>query len=51
MILPVDKLQKIDQIAQKQDIKFTAAMDTILEYGLREYERRMGASPSLEVRA
>ena len=43
MILPVDKLQKIDQIAQKQDIKFTTAMDTILEYGLREYERRMGA--------
>jgi hypothetical protein len=43
VILPVDKLQKIDQIAQKQDIKFTTAMDTILEYGLREYERRMGA--------
>lgn len=51
VILPIDKLQKIDMIAQKQDIKFTTALDTIIEYGLREYDRRMGGGLQAEVRA
>ena len=51
VILPIDKLQKIDLIAQKQDVKFTTALDTIIEYGLREYDRRMGANVPAEARA
>lgn len=42
-VLPVDKVQKIDQLANAQNVKFSVALETLIDYGLREYERRMGA--------
>jgi len=45
--LPIDKMQKLDQLAVKGGMKFNAALEVIIDYGLREYERKTGA----EIRA
>ena len=47
IVLPIDKMQKIDQVAAKGEMKFSSALEIIVDYGLREYERRTGG----EVRA
>jgi hypothetical protein len=47
IVLPIDKMQKIGQVAAKGEMKFSSALEIIVDYGLREYERRTGG----EVRA
>ena len=40
ILLPLDMLQKVDQIAQKNDLRFALAFEMVMDYGLKEVERR-----------
>lgn len=42
VMLSIDKMQAIDTVAKKTDLKFSAALEVILDYGIKEYERRVG---------
>lgn len=44
IVMPIDKMQRIDQIASRGEMKFSAALEVIVDYGLKEYDRRMGAA-------
>ena len=45
VMLSIEKMQKVDAVAKNGDMKFSAALEVIVEYGIKEYERRMGSLP------
>ena len=42
VMLSIDQMQKIDVIRKAGDMKFSAALETILDMGFKEYEKKMG---------